>query len=60
MNETWQNSLIGIILTGTVPNDLPPSKHPTGKHNNPATEQIVHGVGAKAISFPPIDTIRIS
>ena len=48
------------ILTGTLPNDRPPSKQRVGKHNNPATLAIVHGVGQSAISFPPTLTINTS
>jgi hypothetical protein len=51
----WQH-----ISYRSAPNDLPFSKHPVGKHSNPATEHIVQGAGAKAISLPPIDTISTS
>ena len=47
-------------LTGQDPNDRPPSKQLFGKHNKPAIEAIVHGVGANAISFPPMLTINTS
>ena len=31
-----------------------------GKHIKPAMEKMVHGVGAKVTSFPPINTINVS
>ena len=46
---------------GTVPKVLPFSRQLCGKQqSSPAIEAIVQGVGARATSFPPMDTIRIS
>ena len=55
-----QGHFLNRNLTGIALNDLPLSKQLTGRQRRPATEQIVHGAGAKAISFPPIETMGTS
>jgi hypothetical protein len=50
-----------LVRTGTLPQTHPFSKQELGMQKIKANmDAIVQGVGYKATSFPPMDTIRIS
>ena len=60
--QTYQNieTTFFTVLTGIAHWVQPLSIQSNGRASKPAMDKIVHGDGARAISFPPIDTIKTS